>query len=81
MFKVGVVSKYYDKLSIAIVELDGAVAIGDKIKFVFEGKDLFEQIIETIQIGHQKTTSANRGEIVGLKVKDVVLEGAYIFKL
>ena len=34
MFKVGRVSHYYDKIGVAIVELDGTLSVGDKIKFV-----------------------------------------------
>lgn len=81
MFKIGKVSHYYDKIGVAIVELDGQLSVGDKIKFVRGGEDLFEQNIDSIQIEHEKKESASKGEVVGLKVEKEVKEGAEVFKL
>lgn len=80
MFKVGNINKYYDKLGIGIVELDGNIAVGDQIKFVLNGNELFEQSVDSIQIGHQKTSAAKRGDVVGLKIKEKVVEGTDIYK-
>ncbi len=81
MFKIGKVSHYYDKISVAIVELDGQLSVGDKVKFVRGGEDLFEQNVDSIQIEHEKKESASKGEVVGLKVEKEVKEGAEVFKL
>lgn len=81
MFKVGRVSHYYDKISVAIVELDGNLAVGDKIKFARGGEDLFEQTVDSIQIEHEKKDSAAKGDVVGLKVNEAVREGSEVFKL
>jgi len=32
-FKIGKVMHYYDKLGVAIIQLDSGLGIGDKIKF------------------------------------------------
>ena len=80
MFKVGKVTHYYDKIGVAVVELDGTLSVGDRIKFSHAGKDLFEQIVESIQVEHEKLDSANRGDVVGLKTNEKVLEGTEIFK-
>lgn len=80
MFKVGRVTHYYDKIGVAIVELDNILVVGDKVKFVKDGNDIFEQRVESIQIGHEKKTSAKAGEMVGLKTEQVVDEGNEIFK-
>lgn len=79
--KIGKVTHYYDKIGVAIVELDGALAVGDKIKFVRGGEDLFEQAVDSIQIEHQKVESAKKGDVVGLKTSEVVKDGAEVFKL
>lgn len=71
---------YYDKIGVAIVELDGNLTVGDKIKFVRGGEDLFSQTVDSIQIEHEKKDSAGKGEVVGLKVKEAVKEGAEVFK-
>lgn len=81
MFKVGVVTHYYDKLEVAIVELSATLATGDNIKFVRGGEDLFEQPVESIQIEHEKKDSAGKGDVVGLKVNEPVKEGTEVFKI
>ena len=72
---------YYDKIGVAVVELDGSIALGDRIHFKFEGSDLFEQIVDEIQIEHEKKETAGRGEIIGLKIKEPVKEGTEIYKI
>ena len=81
MFKVGQVTHYFDKIGVAIIELDGTLSTGDKIKFVRGGEDLFEQVIDSIQIEHKKVDSAGKGEVVGVKTKESVREGAEVYKL
>ena len=81
MFKVGKVSHYYDKLSVAIIDLDGSLSVGDNIKFIRGGEDLFEQKVESIQIEHEKKDSAGKGDVVGLKTNEAVKEGTEVFKV
>lgn len=81
MFKIGKVIHYYDKIQVAIVELAADLAVGDKIKFVRGGEDVFEQNVDSIQIEHEKKESASKGETVGLKVEKGVKEGTEVFKL
>ncbi len=81
MFKVGRVTHYFDKIGVAIIELDGTLSTGDRIKFVRGGEDLFDQSVDSIQIEHRKVDSAGKGEVVGVKTKDGVKEGAEVYKL
>jgi putative protease len=81
LFKVGKVTHYFDKLNVAIVELDGTLSVGDSIKFVKGGEDLFEQKVESIQIEHEKKDSAGKGDVVGLKTNEAVKEGAEVYKI
>jgi len=80
-FKVGRVTHYYDKIQVAVCELDADLSVGDKIKFVRGGEDMFEQKVESIQVEHQKIDTAKKGDIVGLKTDKEVKEGAEIFKI
>jgi putative protease len=75
-FKIGKVTHYYDKIGVAVVELDGGLSKGDKIKFVRGGEDMFEQEVESMQIEHDKIDSAKKGDVVGLKVDQEVKEDA-----
>ena len=81
MFKIGKVSHYYNKLAVAIIKLDGTLSVGDKIKFVRGGEDLFEQKVESIQIEHEKKDTAVKGDVIGLKTNEAVKEGTEVFKI
>ncbi len=81
LFKVGEITHYYEKIGVAIVELDNTLAVGDKIKFAKDGSDLFTQSVESIQVEHEKRDSAGRGEVVGLKVNEAVKPGTEIYKI
>jgi putative protease len=79
--KVGKVTHFYDKIKVAVVELTGVLSVGDKIKFARGGEDMFEQVVESMQVEHEKIDTAKKGDIVGLKVDGEVKEGAEIYKL
>jgi len=81
MFKVGTVTHYYDKIGVAIVELSATLSVGEKVKFVRGGEDLFTEVVESIQIEHKKLDSAGKGDVVGLKTQEVVKAGTEVFKL
>jgi hypothetical protein len=40
MFKIGKVTHYYDKIGVAIVQLDGLLAVRDKVRFTKNGEYL-----------------------------------------
>ena len=79
--KIGKVTHYYDKIGVAIVELNGTLSLGDKVKFVRGGEDLFEQEVDSIQIEHEKVDSAKKGDVVGLKTKELIKDGAEVYKI
>jgi len=81
LFKVGKVTHYYDKLSVAIVELDAPLSVGDEIKFVRGGEDLFKQKVDSIQVEHEKKDTAGKGDVIGLKTQEVAKEGTEVFKV
>ena len=61
--------------------MDGTLSVGDSIKFVKNGEDLFEQKVESIQIEHEKKDSAGKGDVVGLKTNEKVREGTEVYKI
>lgn len=79
--KVAEVTHYYDKIKVAILELTSDIQVGDKIKFVRGGEDIFEQEVESMQVEHEKIEKAKKGDVIGLKVDQDVKEGAEVFKL
>ncbi|KKU64041.1 MAG: hypothetical protein UX88_C0018G0006 [Candidatus Woesebacteria bacterium GW2011_GWC2_47_16] len=79
--KIGKVTHYYDKIGVAIVELNGTLTVGEKVKFSRGGEDLFEQTVDSIQIEHEKKDSAGKGDVIGLKVESEAKEGAEVYKI
>lgn len=79
-YKIGKVTHYYDKIGVAIVELDSPLAVGDRIKFARGGEDLFEQSVDSIQIEHEKINKADKGQIIGLKTIQKVKDGAEVYQ-
>lgn len=81
ILKIGRVTHYYDKIGMGVVELNGGLTVGDTVVFVKEGKDLFQQKIDSIQIEHKKVDYAPSGTIVGLKLLQPVLEDCEVYKI
>ena len=80
-YKVGRITHYYDKIGVAVLELDGDLAKGDKIKFVRGSEELFTQEVTSMQVEHEQKESAKKGDIIGLKVDSEVKEGAEVYKV
>jgi len=78
--KVGKVTHYYDKIGVAIVELEAELAVGDTIRFERGGEEILTQKVASMQMNHEKVESAGKGDTIGLKVDGEVKEGAEIFK-
>ena len=80
-FKIGNVTHFYDKIGVAIVELDADLGVGDHVKFSRGGEELFEQEVKSMQIEHEKVEKADKGDVIGLKTESEVKEGAEIYKV
>ncbi len=77
MKKIGKVTHYYGGIGVAIIDVSGKLSVGDKIKFN-DGKNEFEQTVESMQIEHKDIPSAKKGDMIGLKVDQKVNEGAEV---
>ncbi len=79
--KVGVVSHYFGKLSVAAVELtDGELRVGDTIHVKGHTSD-FTQTVDSIQIEHDKVESAKAGESIGIRVAEHAREHDEVFRV
>jgi len=76
--KIGKVSHYYDKIQVAVVELEDSLKKGDKIKIVKDDQE-FEQTVESMQQEHKQIEKAEKGDSVGLKVEQKVEKGAEVY--
>lgn len=77
--EIGKVSHYYPKISVAVVELDAPLAVGDKVSIIGATTRL-EQVVESMQIEHKAVKSAGSGQSIGLKVAEKVREMDTVYK-
>ena len=75
---VGKITHYFDKISVAIVELSGVLKVGDRIHIKGNSTD-FEQDISSIQIEHENVKKAKKGDAIGVKVDEKVREGDEVY--
>ena len=78
--QIGVVSNYFEHVSVAALKLDAALKVGDKIKIV-GGEKEFEQEVKSMQVQHEKVEKAKKGDEVGIKVGEKVRKGYRVFKI
>lgn len=79
--KIGKVTHYYDKIDVAVVELVGKLSVGDTIKFMRGGEELFTQKVDSMQVEHESLETADSGQAIGLKTDQDVKDGAEVYKV
>jgi putative protease len=79
--KVGEVIKFFGKIGVAAIRLtEGALKVGDKVRFVGHTTDL-TQTLESIQIENQSVPEAGPGADIGVKVTGKVRESDAVYKV
>jgi putative protease len=78
--KVGEISHYFTKISVAVVELTAPLKVGDRI--AIKGMTTnFEQMVNSMQIEHESMQEAKAGDSIGMKVTDRVRKGDIVYRL
>ena len=80
MEEIGRVEGFFAKPSVAIVELQAALTVGETIYVKGHTTD-FQQLVESIHIDHQPVQHAQAGQSVGLKVKERCRTHDLVYKL
>lgn len=76
---VGKVVHFYDKLGVAIIDLDkGGLKVGDGIKFK-HGDMEFSQKVESLQVEHESVDSVKKGDSFGVKVDKPTKVGTEVY--
>jgi len=76
---VGQVTHYFFHLSVCSIELtDGELKVGDTIHISGKHTD-FTQTAASMQLEHQNINRAERGNVVGVKVKEKVRKDDHVF--
>ncbi len=78
--EIGKVVHFFDKAGVAVVRLNGAVAVGDTLKFS-KGDHEFTEEVKSMQIDHEAITSGKKGQEVAIKISEPTKQGASVFKV
>lgn len=77
---VGKISHFFPKISVAVIEVEAPIKVGDKISI--EGPTTkFEQTVESMEVEHKKVKSAKKGDSIGMKVAEKVREKDLVYKV
>jgi len=77
---VGKISHFYPKISVAVLDLEDMLKVGDRISIEKESGS-FEQVVDSMQIEHENIDEARKGQSIGLKVNEKTRAGAKVFKI
>ena len=77
---VGEISHFFDKISVAVVEVKSEIKTGDTI--LIEGPQTnLKQKVESMQIEHEKVAAAKKGQSIGMKVAGPVRKKDLVYKV
>ena len=77
---IGRVIHFYDRISVAIIELNETLRIGDAVVFK-HGSVEVAQVIGSMQINHVAVPSAKKKQVVGVKTTASVPKGAQVMPM
>jgi len=72
--EIGVVDHFFDKISVGMIKLSGALKVGDTIHIKGKKTD-FTQVVESMRIEFDNVNEAKEGDKVGIKVSQPVHAG------
>lgn len=75
---IGKITHWYDKIGVAVVKLDKALQVGDKIKIKHGGQE-FEETIASMELNHQSVQSGKKGQEIAVKLSQKAGENSEIF--
>jgi len=80
MKKIGEITHYFSKIGVAIIQLRGALSIGEKI--IIKGTTThIEQDVTSMQIEQKDIIKAKRGQNIGLKVDGKVRKKDNVYRI
>lgn len=78
--RIGKVTHFFDRISVAVLELTDKIRVGDTLHFLGHATD-FKQEVKSLQIEHQNVEEAAPGQDVALKVAQKVHPNDAVFKI
>ncbi|MCX6809531.1 MAG: hypothetical protein NTZ65_02165 [Candidatus Berkelbacteria bacterium] len=77
--KIGEVTHFFDKISVAIIKFAKPLKVGEKIKIKGATTD-FEQTVDSMQLEHESIEAAEAGQELGIKTTEKTREGDEVYK-
>ena len=78
--RIGKVTHYFDRIGVAVLELEDGLQVGDTIHITGHRTD-FTQQVNSMEIDHQKMQAVGAGADVALKVDEPVRAGDKIYRV
>ncbi len=78
--QIGVVSNYFEKVSVVAIKLEKGLKIGDVIKII-GGDGEVEQVVDSMQINGKVVEKAKKGDDVGIRIDGKARRGYRVFKI
>jgi hypothetical protein len=79
--KVGEVTHFFDKISVAVIKPVETINTGDTIKiYDKQGNIVVEQAVDSMEIDGDKIESAEKDQEFGMKVEGDVKEGYLVYR-
>jgi len=78
--QVGRITHYFAKISVAAVELEDELYVGDTIHIKGHTSD-WTQNVDSIQIEHEQVEKAGPGDVIGIKVDEHAREHDIVYKV
>jgi translation elongation factor EF-1alpha len=78
--RVGEVTHFFGKISVAVVKLTNELNVGDNVHFLGRNTD-FQQEVASMQVEHEAISVAEAGSEVAIKTTSRVRRGDAVFLL
>ena len=75
---IGKIVHWYDKISVAVIELNKGLKVGDKIK-IKHGDTEFEETITSMELDHKPVKSGKKGQGVAVKLSEKAGENSEVY--
>jgi translation initiation factor IF-2 len=79
---VGKVFRYFGKIGVAALKIEGALKVGDKISIEHaDGSVVLEETVQSMQVNHADVQEAKAGDDVAIKLAGKAHEGNLVYKV
>lgn len=78
--RVGTVTHFFDKISVAVIKVAAPIAVGDELAIEGPQTNMKMKVL-SMQVEHESIKSAKKGDDIGMKVPSPVRAKDLVFKV